>query len=200
MQTQIQGVFSHMRGYELVKIFGYTSQGLPGIEIIGMGAAGRILKEKMIFLSRSRSMKFPLKRYVLGVEMDESAKTFGDDSLRWLEFPFLLCFWTLCGFLPITKLDDCIAAGKISVNGTIEELSFPKKIYFDAFATIGQLGYDSLKIISEFSIDDYDCKFVNMPASGILDDLYPFQFEQNSLSNLRSIGVILAETDQNIQT
>jgi len=103
-----------------IEIFGYCSKGMPGLEIVGLGSFGRSLKEKLIFLSRQFGIKIPLKRYVLCIELPTILK--GDKSTedcRWLELPILILFWTLTGTLGLENLDDCVAIGKVQVNGTI---------------------------------------------------------------------------------
>lgn len=193
MQTQIQGVFRHKRGHELVNIFGYTSQGLPGIEIIGLNGLGRIIKEKLLFLSKSQSLRFPLKRYVIGVEMQDSAKDFEVEALRWLEFPILLSFWTLCDFLPISKLEDCLACGKVSVSGKIEEPILPEAIFVQAVKNIELQGYNYLKIISEFSSSNDANSCVHLSSRELLRDIGRFQFEQYQSKNPRTIEAILSD-------
>lgn len=197
VQTQIQGIFRHRRGHELVNIFGYTSQGMPGIEIIGLGGLGRLIKEKLLFLSKTQSLRFPLKRYVLGVEMVDSAKDFEVEALRWLEFPILLSFWTLCDLLPISKLEDCLASGKVSVSGKIEEPILPSALIAQASNNLKLHGHKYLKIISEFSAssDDIDCReCVHLSSRELLRDVGLFQFEQYQSHGPRSIEAILSES------
>ncbi|MFT6068408.1 MAG: hypothetical protein ACJAT2_000175 [Bacteriovoracaceae bacterium] len=103
-----------------LEIFGYCSKGMPGVEIVGLGPLGRSIKEKLIFLSRQFGIKIPLKRYVLCIDLPvELKKEKSFESCRWLELPILILFWTLSGRLELENLDDCIAIGKIQVNGTI---------------------------------------------------------------------------------
>lgn len=193
MQTQMQGVFRHKRGHELVNIFGYSSQGLPGIEIIGLSGLGRLIKEKLLFLSKSQGLQLPLKRYVLGVEMSDSAKDFEVESLRWLEFPILLSFWTLCDFLPISKLEDCIASGKVSVNGRVEELLVPPSIYELARDNVKVQGFSFLKVISEFTTLADGEGIVNLSSRELLKGVSCFQFEQLPQKGIRSLEAILTD-------
>lgn len=103
-----------------LEIFGYCSKGMPGVEIVGLGTLGRSIKEKLIFLSRQFGIKIPLKRYVLCIDLPlELKKEKSFENCRWLELPILILFWTLSGKLELENLDDCIAIGKVQVNGTI---------------------------------------------------------------------------------
>jgi len=112
---------SHLRK---VEIFGYTSKGQPGLEILGIGNRGRTLKEKIIYLSKRRNLKFNLLRYVLCVEADDISK--GD--LNYLELPLLICFWTMAGILKFGRLDNCLCAGKVSLEGEVYPLNFSGEV------------------------------------------------------------------------
>ncbi len=105
-----------------VDIFGYSSHGIPGIEIVGMGKYSRSLKEKFVYLSRVRDLKLPKKRFVLCVEGELEKKKFKEEEYRYLELPLLVMLWSLTGHLPISQLEDCFAAGKVSVEGEVVHL------------------------------------------------------------------------------
>lgn len=105
--------------YHPVDIFGYSTKGIPGIEIVGLGKYGRGVKEKFIFLSREKKLKFPMKRYVLCVEGEIEGKKFQEEEYRYLELPLLLMLWSLTGNLQVNHLDDCLAIGKIAVTGEV---------------------------------------------------------------------------------
>ncbi len=105
---------------EGLEVYGYCSKGLPGLEIVGLGTLGRSIKEKLIFLSRQFGIKIPLKRYVLCIDLPPILKKEkGADDCRWLELPLLILFWTLSGVLELESLEDCVAMGKVQVNGTV---------------------------------------------------------------------------------
>ena len=109
-----------------VNIFGYSNNGLPGIEILGLGSKGRPLKEKFIYLFRRQSRAIPLKRYVLVIEGLESVKKLLWEDFRWLELPIYLLLCSLCKFIPIKKLDNCLTIGKIDIDGHITSLVLDK--------------------------------------------------------------------------
>ena len=74
------------------------------------------LKEKFIYLSREKKLKFPLKRFVLCVEGELESKKFKDEEYRFLELPLLMMLWSLTGHLPLEHLEDCFAAVAESIK------------------------------------------------------------------------------------
>jgi hypothetical protein len=119
MQARIKSIYPIKSNYRLVNIFGYSSRGVPGLEIIGLGKIGRATKEKFLYLSRLYKLKLPVKRFVLCVEDDDVLKELSAESARWLELPLLILFWSLAEQLAIHRLEDCLTAGKISVCGKV---------------------------------------------------------------------------------
>lgn len=110
----------------LIDLYGYSSKGLPGIEIVGVGSRGRELKEKLVYLSKMVGASFPLKRFVICVEMKRPTKDFSPETLRWLELPLLTMLWAMGENLPIYKLDDCFCAGKLFADGKVQLLDLFK--------------------------------------------------------------------------
>lgn len=104
-------------------IFGYSTKGIPGIEIVGMGRHSRAIKEKFVYISRQKQLKFPLRRYVLCVEGELEGKKFKEEEFRYLELPLLIMLWSLTGNLPVESLEDCFSVGKVSVEGEIKTLN-----------------------------------------------------------------------------
>ena len=56
---------------KIVSIFGYSTKGIPGIEIKGIGSRGNLIKEKLVYLCRLNRIKMPLKRYVICIVITE---------------------------------------------------------------------------------------------------------------------------------
>ena len=94
LESEIQGIgHSTKRGPHGVTIFGYSSKGLPGIEIVAPPKFARLIKEKMVYICKKEKIKIPLKRYVFCLET--SAPLNGDkdsDFFIWLELPIFLLF------------------------------------------------------------------------------------------------------------
>jgi hypothetical protein len=121
METQLQTCYFTKKGPSLITLFGYATKSVPGLEINGLGKYGKQIKEKIVFVTRTRSLPIPLKRFVLNVETSDDLGDLESSSVRWLEYPLLLHYWYLAGLLPITKLDNCLAVGSLSPSGVVEE-------------------------------------------------------------------------------
>jgi hypothetical protein len=153
-----------------VDIFGYASNGIPGIEIVGVGRHARSMKEKFIYISRQRKIKFPLKRFVLCVEGDLEGKKFKEEEYRYLELPLLMMLWSLTGHLPLQALDDCFASGKISVEGevTILPLNENEQVGLADLFKLNEC--QSLKVIApnkSWVHEDY----YHLPVEGLMESL-----------------------------
>jgi len=121
METQLQSCYFTKKGPALVTLFGYATKSVPGLEINGLGKYGKSIKEKIIFVTRSRQLKIPLKRFVLNVEITDDLGDLESSSVKWLEYPLLLHYWFLAGLLPISKLDNCFALGSLTPSGDVHE-------------------------------------------------------------------------------
>lgn len=116
METQIHSFAFSTRTPAPVTLFGYSSKSVPGLEINGLGKYGKTLKEKIIFLTRSRQLPIPLNRYVISAEYDLENDI---DVLRWLDLPILILYWYLSGHVRMGRLDNCLVAGHITPAGEI---------------------------------------------------------------------------------
>ena len=121
METQLQTCYFTKKGPSLITLFGYATKSVPGLEINGIGKYGKSIKEKIVFVTRTRQLQIPLKRFVLNVEMTDDLGDLETNSVKWLEYPLLLHYWFLAGLLPISKLDNCFAVGSLTPSGTVEE-------------------------------------------------------------------------------
>lgn len=129
METQLQSCYFTKKGPALVTLFGYATKSVPGLEINGLGKYGKAIKEKIVFVTRTRQLQIPLKRFVLNVEISDELGDLESSSVKWLEYPLLLHYWFLAGLLPISKLDNCLAVGSLTPNGDVVE-----PINFDVIA------------------------------------------------------------------
>ncbi|HAZ14001.1 MAG: hypothetical protein A2X86_17315 [Bdellovibrionales bacterium GWA2_49_15] len=117
MNGKMYGLTEYKGQYQIVDIFAYATQGLPGIEIIGAGKLARSLKEKVIYFTRWHGVKLPMRRYIVCLDGTELLPE--RVSYIYLELPFLLILWYLAGVLPIQSMDDCLAFGKLSSDGGV---------------------------------------------------------------------------------
>lgn len=125
METQIQSYAFSKRDAGTVSLFGYATKSLPGLEISGLGKYGRTLKEKVIFLTRSRQLPVPLKRFVISAEFELEQDP---EILRWLDLPVLLLYWYLAGLIPMGRLDNCLAVGHITPGGLLMGRTSPELV------------------------------------------------------------------------
>ncbi len=121
METQLQTCYFTKKGPSLVTLFGYATKSVPGLEINGLGKYGKAIKEKIVFVTRTRQLQIPLKRFVLNVEITDDLGEVESSSVKWLEYPLLLHYWYLAGLLPISKLDNCLAVGSLTPSGEVVE-------------------------------------------------------------------------------
>ncbi len=121
METQLQSCYFTKKGPALITLFGYSTRSVPGLEINGLGKYGRAIKEKIVFVTRTRGLQVPIKRFVLNVEITDEVGDLESSSVKWLEYPLLLHYWFLAGLLPISKLDNCLAVGSLTPSGVVEE-------------------------------------------------------------------------------
>ncbi|MBY0516431.1 MAG: hypothetical protein K2P81_05955 [Bacteriovoracaceae bacterium] len=116
MQTQIHSYSFCPKHSAPITLFGYSTKSLPGLELNGLGKYGKTLKEKIIFLSRSRELEIPLRRFVISSEFDLPTDP---QVLKWLDLPVMLLYWYLAGLIPMGRLDNCLAVGSINPSGEI---------------------------------------------------------------------------------
>jgi hypothetical protein len=122
MQTQLYSFYQTKKGPELATLFGYATKSLPGIEINGLGKYGKAIKEKIIFITRSRGIQIPLKRFVLCVEIEDEWGEMDSSTIKNLEFPLLVMYWHLAGVLPLSRIDNCVAMGTLTPEGKLTEM------------------------------------------------------------------------------
>jgi hypothetical protein len=145
METQLQTCYFTKKGPTLVTLFGYATKSVPGLEINGLGKYGKAIKEKIVYVTRSRQLKIPLKRFVLNVEITDEMGDLETSSVKWLEYPLLLHYWFLAGLLPISKLDNCFALGSLTPSGEVLEPIGP--------SVVELCEYHSLHLISSKDIE-----------------------------------------------
>lgn len=146
METQIKSFYKGPQGIKFVTIFGYATKGVPALEINGVGKLSKNIKEKLIFITRTRKLPIPLRRFVICVDLNELNDQ-NLSNLKWLEFPLLLMFWYLAGMVPISKLDDCLCAGWLQANGKIFQMNLPSKFGLQVQQHFSQREYEDLKLI-----------------------------------------------------
>ncbi len=145
MQTFINSFQVIENQHRNFKIFGYTTKGMPGLEVVGFGKYGRLLKEKVIYFTKSCGIKVSNRRYVICLE-DEESRSLQNDQLAWFEIPTLILFWTLADVIPLKGINDCFASGKIKANGSFVHHTLPREGQNHIYISDDFVG--NLKIIS----------------------------------------------------
>ena len=106
-----------------VDIFGYSSRSVPGMEIYGLGSKGRLIREKINFVTKNyMPTKKAMKRYVISIEStiaEEKIKQYSSS----LEFPLMILYWAMADIIPLKNLGDCWALGSVSVDFEINSNS-----------------------------------------------------------------------------
>jgi hypothetical protein len=128
METQITSVIPLYKKTKLVTIFGYSTKGVPGIELSGLGKFSKTCKEKVIYLTRMRRLSLPLRRYVICVDNHNLDENLLQSEMKWLEFPILLCYWHLAKIIPLNRMDDCLTTGTVSTKGEVTHRALPSDI------------------------------------------------------------------------
>lgn len=170
MNMRTKSMYPFAGQYCPVDIFGYASNGIPGIEIVGLGKYSRSMKEKFIYLSREKKLRFPLKRFVLCIEGEVEGKKFKEEEYRYLELPLLLMLWSLTGHLPLEHLEDCFASGKISIEGDIQALSLTPLQQSFLTEMFKLDDHQSLKIIGPKDMDVNE-EHYHLPIEAIMESL-----------------------------
>ena len=153
METQIKAFYHTPQGVKFVTIFGYATKGVPSLEINGVGRLSKNIKEKIIYITRTRKLRVPLRRFVICVDMNEINMQ-SDQYLKALEFPILLLYWYLCELVPIRKLDDCLTSGWLKANGEIYQLRAPANFVQNHEKYFDLTDKNSLKLIGPASRGD----------------------------------------------
>ena len=170
MNMRTKSLYPYAGQFCQVDIFGYASNGIPGIEIVGVGKYARCMKEKFIYLSRKKKLKFPMKRFVLCVEGELEGKKFKDEEYRYLELPLLMMLWSLTGHLPLRALEDCFAAGKISVEGDVTSLELNEDQQKELWEIFKLTEAQSLKVIAPSKSKVYE-DYYHLPVEGLFESL-----------------------------
>ncbi len=125
MEIKINALTLNRNNYQWCEVFGYTSKGQPGIEVIGLGSRGRAIKEKLTYLSKRRRLTFPVLRFVICVEGENLDKV----DIDYLELPILMAFWSMANVIPIKRLDHCFCSGKVSLEGEVKYLEISPQLW-----------------------------------------------------------------------
>ncbi|MAW07486.1 MAG: hypothetical protein CME61_04305 [Halobacteriovoraceae bacterium] len=119
MENQLHSAIEHRGKIFALKVYGYATRGIPGVEIVGLGNEGRTLKEKIIFLIKSKRLGISRKRIIISVDFNE--RPIGKLSASELEIPIFILFLSLNGNLKLKNLSDCFCAGTLKIPFGLDE-------------------------------------------------------------------------------
>ena len=111
-----------------------------------------------------------MKRFVLCVEGEVEGKKFKDEAYRYLELPLLMMLWSLTGHLPLRALEDCFAAGKISVEGDVTSLELTEDQQKELWEIFKLTEAQSLKVIAPRKTKVYE-DYYHLPVEGLFESL-----------------------------
>jgi hypothetical protein len=177
VQTSIHGLYPSNKELQIIDIFSYTTRGIPGLEINGIGSKSRTIKEKFIYLSKCLGLKIPPKRYVLTIDDNQLIKNEKNiDNLKWLELPLILSFWKLAGNIKIQNLNDCICAGQVGISAKIIT-GILRKDDMNNVDNYFKMRNKNYKLISVES--HYDKYIIDLKS--LLEEVYDFKYEETKL-------------------
>jgi len=119
-----------------VDVYGYATRSIPGIDIVGLGSRGKLIREKINFITNQYKIKRrEAKRYVISVECEV-----GEDKLKNLysdlEFPILILYWSMASIISLKNLDKCWSTGSVNVDFEIKCPLLPKLYSKDYIANL----------------------------------------------------------------
>ena len=82
METQIKAFYKTPQGIKFVRVFGFSTKGVPSLEINGLGKLSKNVKEKIIYLTRTRKLQIPMRRFVICLDLNELSEK-DVNHLKW---------------------------------------------------------------------------------------------------------------------
>lgn len=123
--SHMYGVVPVANDFCFVDVFGYSTNGIPGLTITG-AKDYKTIREKFIYLTKKSGLRLPMKRFSLCVQgIPKASKTYPVDESS-IEIPLLITFWHLAGLVSIQSLSSCFASGVVSINGKIKDTELSK--------------------------------------------------------------------------
>jgi hypothetical protein len=187
MENQIKSALKVDGNFHSATVFGYSNKGIPGLEIVGLGNEGRIIKEKIIYFIRARSLGLPRKRIVIGVDTNGDFKK--RISFEPLELPIFIIFLTLSGHLKTSTLNNCFTIGGISTLGNYIPTFFNKDLHQYIENLNGDL--ENLCLIAPSSFENTSVGFT-IDLDDFLSNIQKIDSPENSLglSNPSSLSTV----------
>lgn len=187
METQIKSYIMTKKGIKLITIFGYATKSVPGLEINGVGKLAKNIKEKLIFITRTRKLKMPTKKFVICIDLNDLEEELKPHELKWLEFPILLLFWYLAGHIPIRSLEDCLCTGWIHPRGDIYQTYLPQIIKSLLQEKLNPVEMKEVKIVS--CIVEDQGEFLVIDSDMLLEHIGKLKFKIDYIDKASAIPI-----------
>ena len=121
MFLRINSILPTTQDYKVVSLFGYRTNGIPGIELKGLPNNQNIVREQLVYLSKMFGIKVPIRRFHLCIDMPKEFLRMKKDLVedRFLDLPLLLLYWSLAEVIKIQELEYVFSFGRIEPDGQI---------------------------------------------------------------------------------
>lgn len=162
MFLRINSILPIGNDYKVVSLFGYRSNGIPGIEIKGLPCGQNIVREKLVYLSKLYGVKVPIRRFHLCLDLPKEVTKLKKELIedRFFDLPLLLLYWSLAEAVQIQNIEYCFALGAIESDGKILIPQISETFLFQlknvikektscsmTFITSAEKGYDNIQQI-----------------------------------------------------
>jgi hypothetical protein len=148
MTSTIYGFIDYSSKIKVYDIYGYATNGIPGIELILPAKVAKQFQQKLIFLTRKNKLQIPMKRFVLGVDADFDSSH--SNAIKQLELPFLILFWSMANIIKLPKTENCLTSGEFGINGKIK-FNQNYRSWFSAVDQVSEEYFgDDLTLIGEW--------------------------------------------------
>lgn len=159
MQKEIRAIIPLKSTFLEVNVFGYSTRGVPGLDIKGVNKHSSILKEKIIYYCKQRNLKTPLLRFLIGVEFASVDTQLTWEEWRWVELPVLTLYLALAGLLPLSTRFDLYSSGYFLTSGKTVPLKFTESLY----AYLKKIPKD-LVWLGELDVNTYPIKYLDLKS------------------------------------
>lgn len=171
MFLRVNSILPIGHDYKVVSLFGYRSNGVPGIEIKGLPNNQNVVREKLVYLSKMFGVKVPIRRFHLCLDLPKEVLKMKKNSIddRYFDLPLLLLYWSLAEVIHVHGLEYCFSLGHIETNGRIMIPSLSETFLIHLQSIIKEKTSRSMTFISAKE-NDYlalNC----LPINSILDEV-----------------------------
>ncbi len=118
MQSYINTYQCYNNKLNFFKLFAYSSRGIPGLEINGLGSQGKLIREKIIYISKIKKLKIPNRKFMICLDQENISSLISTD-IYLFELPISILFFSLSGIIKMHNFNNLFASGYFDTNGEI---------------------------------------------------------------------------------